>query len=882
MSTISSPPTNVPWFPDGGDPRYPENVNRQVKPIHRFVNDYHQTYDIICWLFENGMGELQDYMPTDETIFASPLLEFSVSFTRVNQISLTELFGFVLFVDERIYTVLSNSNPNAVTANVDNVKKRIEFVPRGENGEAIFEIQSLRDDDVFGEITSTTTVTVKHQDGQIIIQDPEDITFVGVGVETKNRFLLFERFTPIEEAGNYVDYIFDLVQSYRSFGRQNADVTSPYSESFMQSIPTEFQFQLEAPVTLTYFQRDNDGSNIIRQERISGNVIWKPTDILPYSVTVSGDSESKEQVESAFQDNLLLFNEINFLPPENQTDSNDIKATQERVTETSFGSADKEITCTDANGNVVEQIDYPLDVTSETVTITSVFTFSALTFVKLSRANYDETDLDDKGDDYAIYLREETDESLLELFDFYFFTVGSDGNRTPYERPADVNFNHTFVDRISSITDAQTTPIVLRGKIVAGGVCSANGQSATPSNDDDSQAFRTDSVRTSQVTTETWEDIIDETDDVLEIYDNNAFTLFVDEYWHEYYLVEGTNTPQLLNQDMPDSIRVKEIHQALEASRYATYTSTLDGELKPRISNIGYYVERMARLLGINVLADGTAYTPKLISTVEIPEGGDVRDADIPVPYLNNQWGFGKEDIDLNIRTDQDIFEFNPLEETDAPFTDLGFEAMVYPIVSNKFVEDEFSGEFTKINAGDVALVHNLPQLYDVMMQDVDKGLGLQEAGAFSIRSPNDVNAPDDQPPQLCYYEGLHSLVAENAVMNSEISRRASKAEVVSMINQALLQELMSIMGLPIEAKSFQAKIGANSSGEIVEANLYHPAFANNAPRLYELWTLLMQNIAPLLGNNYRLDEETEETVKNLSPEELEEFIEQFKNSLNE
>lgn len=336
---------------------------------------------------------------------------------------------------------------------------------------------------------------------------------------------------------------------------------------------------------------------------------------------------------------------------------------------------------------------------------------------------------------------------------------------------------------------------------------------------------------------------------------------------------------------MVDSIRVKEIHQALEAQRYATYESTVTGEQKARVSNIGYYVERIARLLGINVLADGTAYTPLLINKVEIPDDGGIRDADIPPPYLNNQWGFGKEDITSSrfdvsptINDDDD----NPLGRTDAPLDDIGYEAMVYPIVTNKFVTNESTGEVSQIKAGGVALVHNIPQLWDVMMQDMDKGLGLQEAGAYSLRSVEDIDAPEGQPPKICYYEGLHSLVTENAYMNSEISRRASKAEVISMINQAMIQELMGIMGLPVEAKSFQAKIGANSSGEIVQANLYHPAFANNAPRIYELWTLLMQNLAPLLGNNYRLDEETEKEIQNLTPEQLEEFIQQMKQDIQD
>lgn len=339
---------------------------------------------------------------------------------------------------------------------------------------------------------------------------------------------------------------------------------------------------------------------------------------------------------------------------------------------------------------------------------------------------------------------------------------------------------------------------------------------------------------------------------------------------------------------MPDSLRIKEIHAALEAQRYSKYVSTFTEEETPRVANIGYYVERIARILGINVLADGTAYTPPLIGQLNTPEGSDdLSEANIPDGYLNNQWGLKKDDIVLEFRTDQSFFEFDLLNDTDAPIDDINFEAMIYPVVTNQFVVSEETGEVDTIKNGGVALVHNLPQLFDVMMQDVDKGLGLQESGAFSIRSVESLlrgTQTDEEgneiPPKLCNYEGLHSLVAENAFMLSEVSRRASKAEVVSMINQALLQEIMGIFGLPVDAKSFKATIGVNSESETIEKSIYFPAFANNAPRIYELFTVLMHNIAPLLGNNYSLNKETEEKIKNLSAEDVESLIEQVKSEI--
>jgi hypothetical protein len=54
--------------------------------------------------------------------------------------------------------------------------------------------------------------------------------------------------------------------------------------------------------------------------------------------------------------------------------------------------------------------------------------------------------------------------------------------------------------------------------------------------------------------------------------------------------------------DMPDSVRVQEIHAALEAQKFANNSKTNNA----RVANIGYYVERIARVLGISVDENGS------------------------------------------------------------------------------------------------------------------------------------------------------------------------------------------------------------------------------------------------------------------------------------
>ena len=60
----------------------------------------------------------------------------------------------------------------------------------------------------------------------------------------------------------------------------------------------------------------------------------------------------------------------------------------------------------------------------------------------------------------------------------------------------------------------------------------------------------------------------------------------------------------MANCDLEDIKKdLKEIHAALDAGKFAY----LDGSTEQqRVSNIGYYLERIARVLGISVNSDGS------------------------------------------------------------------------------------------------------------------------------------------------------------------------------------------------------------------------------------------------------------------------------------
>ena len=341
---------------------------------------------------------------------------------------------------------------------------------------------------------------------------------------------------------------------------------------------------------------------------------------------------------------------------------------------------------------------------------------------------------------------------------------------------------------------------------------------------------------------------------------------------------------------MPDSLRIKEIHAALEAQTYSKYISTDDGEEKARVANLGYWIKRIANVLGLTALADGTTYKPKeprLIAAND--QDSETNETIIPAPFRFSHWGQGSQEITQEqLATGVDSDGEAEFEETDAPLED-DYQGMVYSFVSNKFITDPSSGENTAIIPSGYALCRNFPQMIRQIMDDMDKGLGLQESAAFAIRSVEDVETDEggtfsdpDYTPKVTTYEGLHSIITEIAFMTSEISRRASGAQVASLITQACVYELMAVQGLPVSPKSFKASVGLEDTseeggGQDVLSDIYHPGFSPNAPTHFELWTMLMHNIAPLLGQVYNLDEEQREKIKGLTIEELEEYIQNIK-----
>ena len=276
--------------------------------------------------------------------------------------------------------------------------------------------------------------------------------------------------------------------------------------------------------------------------------------------------------------------------------------------------------------------------------------------------------------------------------------------------------------------------------------------------------------------------------------------------------------------------QVREIHLALDAQKFA-YEDT--SEEVSRIANLGYYIERIARILGISVNSDGSIRSIRQSTRIEsgntIPEGWNL-----------GQWGRNNGGSTRGQRGG------NNDDEKDG---------IAWEIRSNQFKNDDFTGETNAVEQGGYALVENLPQLLHIIFDDLDRAFGLQNAGANVLPTPNG--------DRIASYQGMNSMLLDLLYTLGQISRQTTGSHVLAMKNQAILQEILSGFGLPVTIK--EAEI---SAGEDIKGVIPYPGFAPNAPTVNDLHTLTLINLATLLGSNLQIPEEEEEQEEEQQEEE--------------
>jgi len=239
---------------------------------------------------------------------------------------------------------------------------------------------------------------------------------------------------------------------------------------------------------------------------------------------------------------------------------------------------------------------------------------------------------------------------------------------------------------------------------------------------------------------------------------------------------------------MADSIRIKEIHAAIDAGKYG------DG----RTANLAWHIAEIAKILGNHSDKDGN---PISINQRKFVKEG----AQLPGGYHFGQWGS---------------------------------EGIAVESIPNRFVIDPFGRK--KLEAGGAVLCHTLPQMLAEYLDQLDASLGLQEGAAFEIQNT-------DGSRKIAQFEGLHALLADVAYSVSQISQNSSQAQISSLKTQAISKEILRGLGLPIVTKTFSLDVG-----EKKKARVPFPGLALDSPSITRMlgWGLRGQSI--LVGHKVK------------------------------
>lgn len=259
---------------------------------------------------------------------------------------------------------------------------------------------------------------------------------------------------------------------------------------------------------------------------------------------------------------------------------------------------------------------------------------------------------------------------------------------------------------------------------------------------------------------------------------------------------------------MPDSIRVKEIHAALQADKYANddkYPASY------RVANLGWLIDKMANVLGLHFASDGEMLK---VRDTEHKKDGET----IPEQWQIGQWGKNNW---IATKSNGDK----------VPVNGVGY---AYEVRSNGFGTDKFTGASNAIEEGGWVLVNSLIQLLEVKYDDDDRAFGLQDLGANVI--------PRADKTGYIAYEGMHSLLIEIAYMLSAMSGNISRSEVLNMKSVAILQELLASQGLPVELKTLPATV----AGQTVQ--IPYPGLSSDSPSLVDFMFWILSNLAPVVS----------------------------------
>ena len=307
-------------------------------------------------------------------------------------------------------------------------------------------------------------------------------------------------------------------------------------------------------------------------------------------------------------------------------------------------------------------------------------------------------------------------------------------------------------------------------------------------------------------------------------WNNNPYV--IEQSYPAFQKMTDNEVVAVINSLMVDSVRLKEIHvwtqeihQALKADEYAWKDNSKE---VARVANLGYYIERIARVLGISVNPDGTIRT--------IRQKRYVKPIKSLVGTLPDGWNFGQWGLNKG--------GHNPVLSggQEGGNADEYRDGIIYEQRSNVVTSSKYNPDETTISEGGYTLCENFPQLIDEILDDLDKALDWQNLGAGAV--PN-----ADGSGKFATFEGLAQLLTETAYMLSRISQHTSQTQVATLVVQAVAYEILRATGQPLSPKTFQVDVGGSDYAVVP-----YPGLAGTGPTQMEQTGWILENIAPLLG----------------------------------
>lgn len=293
---------------------------------------------------------------------------------------------------------------------------------------------------------------------------------------------------------------------------------------------------------------------------------------------------------------------------------------------------------------------------------------------------------------------------------------------------------------------------------------------------------------------------------------------------------------EILNQKdkedlMPDSIRIKEIHAMLGAEEYAYYDN--NGTPEPRVTNAGWYLERIARALGISYKPDGEIMSVRQRRTIPYDEGTST----IPEGWGRGQFSVNKgggQNGQIGGQADEDRL------------------GIVYQNRCNRYENfDDNDPENNVIERGDLVLCENIPQFIESYLEDLDKGLNWQEMGTGVL--------PNADGTGFCTYEGMGTLLAEVAYMLSQLSGNIYESHSLNLMTFSTVLEILKGLGVPTGVGYLKMDVGVDDAiGEAPPAQLLVPKIAEDAPNITTQLMNLLNNLALILGTMNEPEDEEE------------------------